>query len=106
LQSWLRLAKRVSNRIPDAVRQRVVAMALEVPELSPREPAKRFTNTESYFVSEYSVYRLLKGVLSGYAAACAHSRFWHTFPVLGGGRVRQLTGVHLPCAHRCQTGEI
>ncbi len=34
--------------------------ALEAPELSPRELAVRFTDTESYFVSEASVYRLLK----------------------------------------------
>jgi hypothetical protein len=42
------------------VRQRIVAMALDVPELSPRELATRFTDTEGYFVSESSVYRLLK----------------------------------------------
>ena len=35
-------------------------MALDQPELSPRELATRFTDTESYFVSEASVYRLLK----------------------------------------------
>ena len=29
---------RVWNRIPDAVRERILDMALEVPELSPREP--------------------------------------------------------------------
>ncbi|MGA7012387.1 MAG: IS3 family transposase [Pseudolabrys sp.] len=51
---------RVWNRIPDEVRERIVAMALDVPELSPRELATRFTDTENYFVSESSVYRLLK----------------------------------------------
>ena len=51
---------RVWNRIPDDIRERIVAMALEIPELSPRELATRFTDTESYFVSESSVYRLLK----------------------------------------------
>ena len=51
---------RVWNRIPDAVRERILAMALEVPELSPRELATRFTDTEGYFVSESSIYRLLK----------------------------------------------
>jgi transposase InsO family protein len=51
---------RVWNRIPDAVRERILAMALEIPELSPRELATRFTDTEAYFVSESSVYRLLK----------------------------------------------
>jgi hypothetical protein len=35
-------------------------MALEQPELSPRELATRFTDTNSYYVSESSVYRLLK----------------------------------------------
>ncbi len=51
---------RVWNRIPDEVREQVVQLALDEPELSPRELAVRFTDTESYFVSEASVYRLLK----------------------------------------------
>ena len=51
---------RVWNRIPDAVRERILAMALEMPELSPRELATRFTDAEGYFVSESSVLRLLK----------------------------------------------
>ena len=50
------------NRIPDDVRQRIVDLALDVPELSPRELAVRFTDTENYFVSEASVYRLLKSL--------------------------------------------
>ena len=51
---------RVWNRIPDDVRERILAMALDVPDLSPRERATRFTDSEGYFVSESSVYRLLK----------------------------------------------
>jgi Homeodomain-like domain len=51
---------RVWNRIPDDVRSRVVTLALDQPELSPRELAVRFTDAERYFVSEASVYRLLK----------------------------------------------
>ena len=51
---------RVWNRIPDDIRQRVVMMAFEQPELSPRELATRFTDTNRYYVSESSVYRLLK----------------------------------------------
>ncbi len=39
---------------------RIIDLALEVPELSPRELAVRFTDQESYFVSEASVYRRLK----------------------------------------------
>jgi transposase InsO family protein len=51
---------RVWNRIPDDVRQDLVDMALERPELSPRELAVTFTDERTYFVSEASVYRLLK----------------------------------------------
>ncbi len=51
---------KVWNRIPDDVRDRIVQLALDEPELSPRELAVHFTDTESYFVSEASVYRLLK----------------------------------------------
>ena len=45
---------------PTRYQERVLALALEVPELSPRELAVRFTDQEKYFVSEASVYRLLK----------------------------------------------
>ena len=48
------------NRIPDDVRAEIVDMALEETELSPRELSVRFTDTKGYFVSEASVYRLLK----------------------------------------------
>jgi len=51
---------RVWNRIPDGVRENVIQLALDEPTLSPRELAIRFTDTRSYFVSEASVYRLLK----------------------------------------------
>jgi transposase InsO family protein len=51
---------RVWNRIPDATRERIVELALAEPELSPRELAVRFTEQRRYFVSEASVYRLLK----------------------------------------------
>ncbi len=51
---------KVWNRIPDDVRDRIVQLALDEPELSPRELAVRFTDTKKYFVSEASVYRILK----------------------------------------------
>ncbi len=51
---------RVWNRIPDEVRDRIVALALDEPELSPRELAVRFTDTKKHFVSEASVYRILR----------------------------------------------
>src|SRR5262249_9725791 len=52
--------ERVWNRIPDAVRDSVIELALDEPALSPRELAVRFSDSQSYFVSEASVYRLLK----------------------------------------------
>jgi putative transposase len=52
--------KRVWNRIPEEVCERIIELALDRPELSPRELAMTFTDAESYFVSEASVYRLLK----------------------------------------------
>jgi putative transposase len=51
---------RVWNRIPDDIRAQIIDLALEEAELSPRELAVRFTDTKGYFVSEASVYRLLK----------------------------------------------
>ncbi|MCP4933219.1 MAG: IS3 family transposase [bacterium] len=52
----------VWNRIPDSTRGQIVDLALDEPELSPRELAVRFTDTNEYFVSESSVYRLLKAL--------------------------------------------
>jgi len=51
---------RAWNRIPGEVQRKLVDLALEEPDLSPRELAVRFTDTEKYFVSEASAYRLLK----------------------------------------------
>ena len=51
---------RVWNKIPEEVRDQIVELALDEPELSPREVATRFTDVKKYFVSEASVYRLLK----------------------------------------------
>ena len=52
--------KHVWNRIPDKVRRKVVKLALKETELSLRELAVTFTDTESCFVSETSTYRILK----------------------------------------------
>jgi putative transposase len=51
---------RIWNRIPDEIRTQIIDLALEQPELSPRELAVRFTDSKAYFVSEATVYRLLK----------------------------------------------
>ena len=47
------------NRLPKKVRKSILALALERPELSARELAVLYTE-RGYFVSESSVYRLLK----------------------------------------------
>ncbi len=60
LQDKVPMPARVWNRIPDDVRDRLITLALDRPELSPRELAVTFTDSEDYFVSESSVYRLLK----------------------------------------------
>ncbi len=51
---------RVWNRIPADIHDQIVEMALEETDLSPRELAVRFTDEKRYFVSEATVYRLLK----------------------------------------------
>ena len=51
---------RVWNRIGDDIQDQIVEMALDYSELSPRELAVRFTDEKRYFVSEATVYRLLK----------------------------------------------
>jgi putative transposase len=49
------------NRIPETVRQQVVDLALEHPDKSSRQLGWFFTDQEGYFISESSVYRILKG---------------------------------------------
>ena len=51
---------RVWNRIPVHIHKQIIDMALEETALSPRELATKFTDEKRYFVSEASVYRLLK----------------------------------------------
>ena len=51
---------KVWNRIPDEIRGAIKDMALGETELSPRELAVKFTEEKRYFVSESSVYRVLK----------------------------------------------
>jgi putative transposase len=60
LEDQAPLPTRVWNRIPDSIRNQILDMALADGDLSPRELAVRFTDTHEYFVSEASVYRLLK----------------------------------------------
>jgi putative transposase len=48
------------NQIPQHVREHVVDVALKHTEMSPRQLAWHITDTEGYFISESSVYRILK----------------------------------------------
>src|SRR3546814_12414166 len=52
--------RRVWNRICDDIQQQIIDMALDTTDLSPRELAVRFTDEKRYFVSEATVYRMLK----------------------------------------------
>lgn len=55
-----RSARTQWNRIPDQIREEVLEYALERPELSPRELAHSIVDHKEYFISESSVYRILK----------------------------------------------
>ena len=48
------------NKIPDKERNKVVEIALDKTDLSPRELAYHITDNHGWFISESSVYRILK----------------------------------------------
>ena len=48
------------NKVPEEIRPEVIDLALERTELSARELACHFTDERRYFLSESSVYRILK----------------------------------------------
>lgn len=53
-------ARRFWNKIPESEKRRVVDTALEKPELTPRELAWHITDSQGTFISESSVYRILR----------------------------------------------
>jgi putative transposase len=71
--------RRFWNQIPDQERERVVELALERPELTPRELAVHITDHEGWYISESSVYRILKAqdlvTSPNYVLLSAHDRF-------------------------------
>ena len=75
-------ARRHWNRIPLRVRPRVVEAALADPVTSPRELAWQFTDRERHFLSESSVYRILKAedliTSPAYVVLSAAKTFAHT----------------------------
>jgi putative transposase len=52
--------KRFWNKIPDHEKEQIVSIALERLEDTPRQLAWHITDTQGYFISESSVYRILK----------------------------------------------
>ena len=52
--------RRAWNKIPEETASAIVDLALSEPALSPRELAVKYTDTHRYYVSESTVYRLLK----------------------------------------------
>jgi putative transposase len=53
-------SRRTWNKIPETIEDDIIDLAKKEPDLSPRELAVTFTDQKRYFVSEASVYRLLK----------------------------------------------
>jgi transposase InsO family protein len=60
LANRYRPPKQFWNAIPPWEKQRVVEIALEHPEMSPRELACHITDKRKYYISESTVYRILK----------------------------------------------
>jgi transposase InsO family protein len=75
------IAGRIWNRIPEEVRLHVLEVALERTESTPRELAWHITDTEGYYISESSVYRILKAAdlitSPAYIVIAAGDRFQH-----------------------------
>ncbi len=88
----------VWNRIPGRIRAKVIEMALVHTELSPRELACRMTDREGEFLSESSVYRILKAadLIEGpaYILLEAGDRFQH--PTRGRNELWQTDFTYLP----------
>jgi len=74
-------ARKFWNKIPDREKEQVVAIALEHPEKSPRELAWYITDNQGYYLSESSVYRILKGydliTSPAYIVMTASDKFRH-----------------------------
>jgi transposase InsO family protein len=69
------------NKIPEHVREQIVDIALDQPDKSPRELAWSITDNEGYYISESSVYRILKSydliTSPAYIVLSAKDKFEH-----------------------------
>jgi transposase InsO family protein/transposase-like protein len=74
-------SRRFWNRIPDDVKEQGVDVALAYPDKSPRQLAWHITDSQKYFISESSVYRILKAydliTSPAYIVLSARDRFQH-----------------------------
>lgn len=74
-------ASRFWNRIPEEVKDQVVELAKDLPGESPRQLAWKFTDSEGYYLSESSVYRILKSydlvTCPAYTIITAADKFQH-----------------------------
>jgi transposase InsO family protein len=81
LENQSRAVRQHWNRIPDSVRDLIVQVALDRPDLTPRELAWHITDVHDYFVSESSVYRILKArdliASPQFTVLAASDRFQH-----------------------------
>ncbi len=72
------------NAIPEKIQKQVLDLVLERTDLSPRELAWRYTDERRYFVSESSVYRILKAAdlitSPAYILMSASDAFKHVEP--------------------------
>ena len=70
------------NKIPGEHYDAMLKLALDKPELSPRELAVNYTDEQAYFVSESTVYRLLKAhdliTSPAYILMSASDKFQHS----------------------------
>lgn len=60
LDNRSRSPRRFWNKLPESVKEQCLEIALQHPEKSPRELAWLITDEHKYFISESSVYRILK----------------------------------------------
>lgn len=73
--------RRFWNKIPDFEKTMIVEKALEMPEKTPRELAWHITDKNEYYISESSIYRILKshGLITSpaYIVISAADKFKH-----------------------------
>lgn len=60
LESDSKAPKKFWNKLPESVKEQCIDIALQYPEKTPRELAWHITDEHRYYISESSVYRLLK----------------------------------------------